>query len=167
MKKCPYCAEEIQDTAVKCRFCGEWIDKEATPDEHIENWVGQSCPDGTCIGHITSSGRCSVCGLTVTEAKKAEDVREKAQPITKMMTFAEIDHNSALWGKRNPAITCPQCHKRGYVWTKQVKRKKGISGGKATGALLTVGTSLLLTGLSRKESATQAHCTYCDSTWDF
>jgi hypothetical protein len=62
-------------------------------------------------------------------------------------------------------MVCPHCQVRGQVHTKRVKVKRGISGGKATGAVLTAGFSILATGLSRKEAATQATCNNCRVTW--
>ena len=70
-------------------------------------------------------------------------------------------------GLPNPKLLCPHCSERGQVHTQSVKVKKGISGGKAMAGLMTVGFSLLATGLSRKERVTGAWCGNCESQWHF
>jgi hypothetical protein len=64
-------------------------------------------------------------------------------------------------------MLCPHCQERGCVHVKEVKRKMGVSGGKATAALLTAGLSLWVAGLSRKEKISEAYCGNCETTWHF
>ena len=97
----------------------------------------------------------SVAVFVVAIASSNSNSQNKSPDVEKMEQYGAI----------SPAMICPHCQIKGKIRTKSVTQKKGVSGGKATAALLTGGVSLLATGLSRKEGATQAHCGECGNTW--
>lgn len=66
----------------------------------------------------------------------------------------------------NEQVRCPHCGTTGQVLVSVVERKRGISGGKATGAVMTGGLSLFATGLSRHESVRHLECGNCHIGWD-
>jgi uncharacterized paraquat-inducible protein A len=79
----------------------------------------------------------------------------------------EASRMQRAYGPLNPALICPHCQTKGSVRTRQTDVKAGISGGKATAAVLTGGFSLLATGLSRMQHLTAARCGECGSSWTF
>ena len=73
---------------------------------------------------------------------------------------------SGLMGWRHrPKIICPYCQTQGDVSAKRVEQEAGVSGAKATGAILTGGLSLLFTGLSRKQKVLKHKCLNCKAEW--
>jgi hypothetical protein len=168
--RCPWCAEEILAAAKKCKHCGEYLvdvpprrDTSSRPDTEIMLPTPTEKPPAW---HRTVEGgrwRCAAhnepnCSLCMRLSPPSWSDETGGSPVP--------DEYLASMDQSEPAqIICPHCHVAGGVTTTQVKVKKGISGGKATAAVLTVGFSMLATGLSRKERATNLKCSHCGMNW--
>lgn len=113
----------------------------------------------TLVVSVLFIGLMTWCFSTMTPEQKMAKAKQKIATAKQQMIIT--------YGTINSELICPHCQTKGEVHTQSVKLKKGVSGAKATGAILTGGLSLLATGLSRKEDTTQAHCENCNSTWFF
>jgi len=96
---------------------------------------------------------------------KERDAYLRQKEIAAKKSAQRLD--AMIHGPLNLHIICAQCQTQGTVHTQPIKQKVGISGGKATAAILTGGVSMLATGLSRKQKLTEAWCSKCQSTWHF
>lgn len=116
------------------------------------------------VGIVLLAG---ILALQEHQKVSAMSPQERERYLAQQRAELENQQKTLEWGPINAPMICPHCHEKGRIRTKPVKLKKGISGAKATAALLTGGVTMLATGLSRKEDYTQAHCENCSNTWVF
>ena len=157
MKRCPTCRETYKDDDLNfCLADGDTLQRTSRVSliERLKQLTGlnaseEQTEDTSQIGYSSDELYAARTDNVSTSSPNTQEEPPQNEP------------------RGRAAMICPHCQVRGKVFTTKVSLKKGISGGKATGALLTGGLSLLATGLSRKEEVTKARCFNCDSEWLF
>src|SRR5690348_14328204 len=132
MKRCPTCRETYKDD--KLNFCladGDTLHTPVSLKERLKRLIRPSAFEAQIDTSRLGRSDDDLYAASTDKVPTSPSITQKSPPEKEPTGRA--------------AMICPQCQVRGKVFTTKVSVKKGISGGKATGALLTGGLSLLAT----------------------